>query len=63
MAAMHSRFDLAYSKMVYSGLSGTTFNDFKPRLAEWFVQAGKNVAVVAYGVDLIFAPDRQHVAL
>jgi hypothetical protein len=43
--------------------SGTTFHDLKPRLAESFVEAGKDVAVVTFGVDFISAPDHQHVAL
>jgi hypothetical protein len=37
--------------------------DLKPRLAESFVEAGTDVAVIAFGADFIFAADLQHVAL
>jgi len=43
--------------------TGTTFHDLKPRLAKSLVEAGKDVAVVTFGVDFISAPDHQHVAL
>jgi hypothetical protein len=42
---------------------GTTFHDLNPRIAKSFVEAGKDVAVIAFGVDFIFVPDHQHIAL
>jgi hypothetical protein len=45
------------------GLSGTTFYDLKPRLAESFIEAGKDVAVVAFGADFVFHALDQNVSL
>src|SRR6267378_4234611 len=41
----------------------TSAHDLKPRLAKCFFEAGKDVAVVAFGADFVFAADDQHVAL
>jgi hypothetical protein len=38
-------------------------HDLKPRLAESFVEAGKDVAVVAFGADLVLPALDQNVSL
>jgi hypothetical protein len=38
-------------------------HDLKPRLAEALVEAGKNVAVVAFGADFVFPALNQNVGL
>jgi hypothetical protein len=39
------------------------WHDLKPLLAESFVEAGKDVAVVAVGADFVFSALNQHVSL
>src|SRR5258708_15472377 len=39
------------------------WHDLKPRLAESFVEAGKDVAVVAFGADLVLPALDQNVSL
>jgi hypothetical protein len=41
----------------------TSAHDLKPRLAESFVEAGKDVAVVAFGADFVFPANDQNVSL
>jgi hypothetical protein len=45
------------------GFGGTRYGDVKSGLAESFVEAGKDVAIIAFGADFIFVADVQHVAL
>jgi hypothetical protein len=47
----------------WSGLSGATLYDLKPCLAETFVEAGKDVAAVAFGADFVFPAFDQNVSL
>jgi hypothetical protein len=42
---------------------GWVGHDLKPRLAESFVEAGKDVAVVAFGADLVLPALDQNVSL
>jgi hypothetical protein len=42
---------------------GQVGRDLKPRLAESFVEAGKDVAVVAFGADFVFPALNQDVSL
>jgi len=42
---------------------GWVGHDLKPRLAESFVEAGKDVAVVAFGADLVLPALDQNVTL
>jgi hypothetical protein len=42
---------------------GSVGHDLKPRLAETFVEAGKDVAVVAFGADFVFPALNQNVSL
>jgi hypothetical protein len=42
---------------------GWVGRDLKPRLAESFVEAGKDVAVVAFGADFVFPALNQNVSL
>src|SRR5258708_20922846 len=42
---------------------GWVGRDRKPRLAESFVEAGKDVAVVAFGADFVFPALNQNVSL
>jgi hypothetical protein len=42
---------------------GWVGRDFKPRLAETFIEAGKDVAVVAFGADFVFPALNQNVSL
>jgi len=41
----------------------TSAHDLKPRLAESFVEAGTDVAVVAFGADFVFPALDQNVSL
>jgi hypothetical protein len=43
--------------------TGMVGHDLKPRLAESFVEAGKDVAVVAFGADLVLPALDQNVSL
>jgi hypothetical protein len=42
---------------------GWVGRDLKARLAETFVEAGKDVAVVAFGADFVFPALNQNVGL
>jgi hypothetical protein len=46
-----------------SGSAASTFHNLKPRLAESFVEAGKDVAVIPFGPDFVFPVLDQNVGL
>jgi hypothetical protein len=48
---------------MFSRRRPTSADDRKPRLAESFVEAGKDVAVVAFGADFVFPALDQNVSL